>query len=92
MNDAAYLPKEGIATFDAFPKTLATYKTQSSRGGLATVLVYALIAGLVWHELREYLWGDPAYTFHVDTGVASHLQINVDMSVAMPCKCALIHI
>lgn len=42
---------------------------------------------LVWHELRQYLYGEAAYTFSVDRGIGHHLQINVDMTVAMPCHC-----
>lgn len=71
--------------FDAFPKTLSTYKSTSSRGGLLTVLLALAIAFLVWHELREYLFGEPAYSFAVDKGIARQMQINVDMTIAMPC-------
>ncbi|KAK9893650.1 DUF1692-domain-containing protein [Cystobasidium minutum MCA 4210] len=74
-----------IREFDAFPKTLSTYKSRSSRGGVLTLLLSAAILFLVWHELREYLFGDPEYSFAVDKGVAHQLQINVDMTIAMPC-------
>ena len=37
--------------------------------------------------MSEYLYGEPAYSFAVDKGVAHQLQINVDMTVAMPCHC-----
>lgn len=73
--------------FDAFPKTLSTYKSRSSRGGLLTLLLSLAICFLVWHELREYLFGEPAYSFAVDKGIAHQLQINVDMTIAMPCHC-----
>lgn len=76
-----------IREFDAFPKTLSTYKSRSSRGGVLTLLLSAAILFLVWHELREYLFGDPEYSFAVDKGVAHQLQINVDMTIAMPCHC-----
>jgi len=74
-----------LREFDAFPKVASTYKSKSSRGGVITVLVAATVLILVWHELREYLFGDPTYSFHVDHGVGHALQINVDLTVAMPC-------
>lgn len=76
-----------IREFDAFPKTLSTYKSRSTRGGVLTLILTAGICFLVWHELREYLFGEPAYSFAVDKGIAHQLQINVDMTVAMPCHC-----
>lgn len=76
-----------VASFDAFPKTLPTYKSKSSRGGLFTVVLSVIIAGLVWYELKEYLYGEPTYAFAVDKGIDNDLQINVDMTVAMPCHC-----
>ncbi|CAD6569960.1 MAG: hypothetical protein CYPHOPRED_003673 [Cyphobasidiales sp. Tagirdzhanova-0007] len=74
-----------IREFDAFPKTLPSYKSRSSRGGLATLALCAIIAGLVWVELKEYLYGEPLYSFAVDRGIGHALQINFDMTVAMPC-------
>lgn len=76
-----------IREFDAFPKVAPTYKTRSSKGGFLTVFLTAIIALLVWYELKEYLFGEPAYAFAVDKGIAHQLQINVDLTVAMPCHC-----
>ena len=83
--DCSQLP--AIREFDAFPKTLPSYKSRSSRGGLATLALCAIIAGLVWVELKEYLYGEPLYSFAVDRGIGHALQINFDMTVAMPCHC-----
>ncbi|KAH8925821.1 DUF1692-domain-containing protein [Atractiella rhizophila] len=74
-----------IREFDAFPKTLPTYRQRSSRGGVATVFVALLIFWLVAHELNEYIWGEPRWSFSVDKGIGKMLQINVDLTVAMPC-------
>ncbi|PLW06448.1 hypothetical protein PCANC_21426 [Puccinia coronata f. sp. avenae] len=71
--------------FDAFPKTLPSYKQRSSRGGMVTVAVACLLVVLIWHELKEYLFGDPTYSFHVDQSIAHSLGINIDLTVAMPC-------
>ncbi|GAA6022883.1 hypothetical protein JCM10207_001433 [Rhodosporidiobolus poonsookiae] len=74
-----------LTAFDAFKKTNATYKERTTRGGLFTLLVAALIAVLVWTETREYLWGEADYRFSVDKGIAHELQINFDATVATPC-------
>jgi hypothetical protein len=76
-----------IREFDAFPKTLPSYKTRSSRGGVVTLVLGIIIAVLVWYELSEFLFGEPTYSFAVDKGIGHQLQINVDMTVAMPCHC-----
>ena len=76
-----------IREFDAFPKTLPSYKTRSSRGGAVTLVLGLIIAVLVWYELSEFLFGEPTYSFAVDKGIGHQLQINVDMTVAMPCHC-----
>jgi hypothetical protein len=67
-----------------------TYKTRSSKGGLATVLLVAIIALLVWHELQQFLYGEPHFTFSVNKGVGHHIQVNVDLTVAMPCHCSFL--
>lgn len=76
-----------IREFDAFPKTLPTYKERSSRGGVMTVVVGCLIMILIWHELREYLFGAAAYSFSVDNTVGHQLGLNFDVTIAMPCHC-----
>jgi hypothetical protein len=76
-----------IREFDAFPKTLPAYKARSSKGGAATLILLLTVAVLVWFELQEYLFGEPHHSFAVDKGVGHQLQINVDMTVAMPCHC-----
>lgn len=63
----------------------STYKARSTGGGLTSIAMYLAIGILVWHEMREYLFGEPTYSFSVDHGVSHNLQINVDMTVAMPC-------
>lgn len=52
-----------------------------------TALVGAIIFLLVLNDLGEYLYGAPDYAFQVDHDVARDLQLNVDLTVAMPCRC-----
>ncbi|KDE07699.1 hypothetical protein, variant 2 [Microbotryum lychnidis-dioicae p1A1 Lamole] len=74
-----------LNAFDAFKKTNATYKEQTARGGVLTVLLALFIAALVWTELREYIYGEPDYQFSVARGIGHELQVNFDATVATPC-------
>ena len=48
-----------------------------------------LMPSVSQNDLGEYLYGEPSYEFHVDNEITSDLQLNVDLTVAMPCRCAL---
>ncbi|BGP26716.1 hypothetical protein JCM10295v2_005673 [Rhodotorula toruloides] len=74
-----------LNAFDAFKKTNPTYREKTTRGGVFTVLVGLVVAVLVWHETREFLWGEAGYEFSVDRGIAHELQLNFDATVATPC-------
>lgn len=37
--------------------------------------------------MGEYLYGAPDYAFQVDSDIQKDLQLNVDLTVAMPCRC-----
>ncbi|OCF74464.1 endoplasmic reticulum-Golgi intermediate compartment protein 2 [Kwoniella mangroviensis CBS 8886] len=74
-----------IKSFDAFPKVQSTYTVQSRRGGVLTAVVGFIIFLLVLNDLGEYLYGAPDYSFHVDHELEKDLQLNVDLTVAMPC-------
>lgn len=76
-----------IKAFDAFPKVDSTYVSSTRRGGVLTAVVGAIIFLLVLNDLGEYLYGAPDYLFKVDHDVARDLQLNVDLTVAMPCQC-----
>lgn len=77
-----------IKAFDAFPKVQSTYTTSSRRGGVLTAVLGAIIFLLVLNDLGEYLYGQPGYEFHVDQEIdRKDLQLNVDITVAMPCHC-----
>jgi len=82
---SAPAPAISFEAFDAFKKTQATYKERSEYGGIYTVLVVLAVCALVWHELREYLYGEAGYEFSVDHGIGHALQLNFDATVATPC-------
>ena len=43
------------------------------------------------NDLGDYLYGPPDYGFQVDHTLEKDLQLNVDMTVAMPCRCEVLH-
>ena len=83
----AVLPP-GLAKFDAFPKLPGTYKARSESRGFLTLFVAFLCFILVFNDISEYIWGWPDYEFSVDRHSSSFMNINVDMVVNMPCRCA----
>jgi hypothetical protein len=75
-----------LASFDAFPKLPSTYKSRSESRGFLTLFISLLAFLLVLNDLAEYIWGWPDYEFSVDSQGASHMNVNVDMVVNMPCQ------
>ncbi|EIN03948.1 DUF1692-domain-containing protein [Punctularia strigosozonata HHB-11173 SS5] len=80
------LAPESLKHFDAFPKLPASYKARSESRGLFTALVAFIAFFLVLNDLGEFIWGWPDYEFSVDNEARSHMNINVDMVVKMPCQ------
>lgn len=76
-----------LAKFDAFPKLPSTYKSRSESRGFMTVFVALLALLLMLNDIGEYVWGWRDEEFSIDSNKSSYLSINVDISVAMPCKC-----
>ncbi|KAG1767910.1 endoplasmic reticulum vesicle transporter-domain-containing protein [Suillus occidentalis] len=75
-----------LARFDAFPKLPSTYKARSESRGFFTLLVALIAILLVLNDIGEYIWGWPDYEFGIDSQDQSHLNVNVDMVVNMPCQ------
>lgn len=51
-----------------------------------TLLVSVACILLVWIEFGVYLDGIQEQHFSVDSTIGKHLQINIDMTIAMPCS------
>ena len=83
MSSVMSLPP--LREFDAFPKTSSTYKVRSKQGGIATLFVIITCILLVFNEIGDWLYGQNVFTFGVDTIKSTEMQMNVDMTVAMPC-------
>ncbi|PGH08316.1 hypothetical protein AJ79_06003 [Helicocarpus griseus UAMH5409] len=82
----------GLRTFDAFPKTKATYTSSSRRGGQWTIVVFLLCAILSINELRTWYRGVENHHFSVEKGVSRDLQLNLDIVVAMPCDALRVNV
>ena len=77
-----------LKSFDAFPKLPSTYRTRSIERGFLTLFIGFIAFLLVANDIGEFLWGWPDFEFGVDHIPASYLDVNVDLIVNMPCKCA----
>lgn len=75
-----------VRDFDAFPKVPEDYIKKSVRGGSLSLLSFSLIALLVVSEFLYYTSTVYKYEYSVDSDVSSKLDINVDLTVAMPCE------
>ena len=52
-----------------------------------SILTFVIIAILMISELRYYLNTKMKYEYDVDGDIASKLDINIDITVAMKCDC-----
>ncbi|KAF2759028.1 putative COPII-coated vesicle protein [Pseudovirgaria hyperparasitica] len=91
LNSDDFAPAKGIvASFDAFPKTKATYLTKARNGSALTVLLLTTCAYLMMTETTHWWAGDTTHSFSVEKGVSHTLQMNMDVVVAM--KCSDLHV
>ncbi|KAK9477788.1 endoplasmic reticulum vesicle transporter-domain-containing protein [Lipomyces japonicus] len=76
----------GVKTFDAFPKVSSTYTKRSQGGGLVTILLSLFCIFFIWIEFGSYLAGTVVQEFAVEHAVGSNMQVNLDVTIAMPCS------
>lgn len=62
-----------------------TYRVSSTRGGALTVTLLTLSFALIWSEFLSHLSGMESQLFRVEKGIGHTMQINLDVTVAMPC-------
>ncbi|KAJ5924325.1 COPII-coated vesicle protein (Erv41) [Penicillium verhagenii] len=82
----------GLKTFDAFPKTKASYTTPTHRGGQWTVLILLVCTIFSFSELRTWWRGTEQHHFSVEKGVSHELQLNLDVVINMPCDTLRVNI
>lgn len=71
--------------FDAFPKVESGFVKRTGSGGILTLVVSAILCILVMGEIKDYMTLRNDYNFIVDPLVNHQLQINLDITIAMPC-------
>ncbi|KAK9355659.1 endoplasmic reticulum vesicle transporter-domain-containing protein [Lipomyces doorenjongii] len=76
---------KSVRTFDAFPKVSSTYTTRSSQGGVVTIVLSIICIFLIWTEMGSYFAGVEEQQFMVDDSIGWDMQVNLDITVAMPC-------
>jgi endoplasmic reticulum-Golgi intermediate compartment protein 2 len=79
-----------VANFDAFPKLPSTYKARSESRGFMTLFVTMLGFLLVLNDIGEYIWGWPDQEFSIDNNKSPYMGVNIDVTVAMPCRCTCV--
>lgn len=77
---------KAVKAFDAFPKTKASYTTQSNTGGVWTVVLLLASLWLAGTELGRWWKGQTTHTFDVEAGIGHDLQINFDILIKMKCN------
>lgn len=75
-----------VKSLDAFPKTSEECIEKTTTGGTFSVLSLVVILWLMVMEMMYYLETSFTYTFIPDTEFSEKLKINVDITVAMPCR------
>ncbi|KAG2187861.1 hypothetical protein INT44_000611 [Umbelopsis vinacea] len=76
---------EKVSQLDAFPKVEEDNKHRSGQGGLLTLVLAVVLTLLTFSEIADYRHLNTSFEFLVDQQVARKVQINLDMTIAMPC-------
>ncbi|KAJ1667574.1 hypothetical protein IW140_002154 [Coemansia sp. RSA 1813] len=74
-----------VRALDGFPKVDGAHRATTATGGVASILVLLLMAYMVGTEISEYVRYKQVHRFVIDTAVQQDVQINMDVTVAMPC-------
>lgn len=79
--------REKVRQADGFQKMDDEYEKRTSSGGIVSVLIMVCVVAMLGGEIRDYLKYRHIHSFSVDNNGKGQesLQVNVDMTVAMPC-------
>lgn len=72
--------------FDAFVKVPEEYVDSTPVGGTFSIITFFIILWLIYSEVTYYLDSNLVFKFMPDTDMDERLQINIDITVAMPCS------
>ncbi|KAJ2003263.1 hypothetical protein H4R26_003159 [Coemansia thaxteri] len=77
--------RRALQAFDGFQKVDSAYQARTSSGGVLSMLAALAILLMLASETREYLRYKHTHSFSVDSEVQQKVQINLGLTVAMPC-------
>lgn len=77
---------QSVSDLDAFPKVSDTYIIKTTTGGTISLFCVAIILVLVISEIRDFLDAGVKFHFTPDDELDSRMDLNVDMTIAMPCR------
>ncbi|KAJ2812232.1 hypothetical protein H4S07_001539 [Coemansia furcata] len=72
--------------YDAFQKVDHAHQARTSSGGVLSVLALLVVVVMLAAETREYLRYRHTHSFAIDSQVQQKVQINLALTVAMPCS------
>ncbi|KAJ2065988.1 hypothetical protein GGH13_005895 [Coemansia sp. S155-1] len=72
--------------YDAFQKVDRAYQARTSSGGVLSILALLMVVVMLASETREYLRYQHTHSFTIDSEVQQKVQINIGLTVAMPCN------
>ncbi|KAK4306375.1 hypothetical protein Pmani_021794 [Petrolisthes manimaculis] len=75
-----------VKNLDAFPKTAEECTETTTTGGTFSVLSLSIVMWLLVMEVMYYMETTFTFSFTPDTDFTQKLKINVDITVAMPCR------
>lgn len=83
----SFEPASGLKAFDAFPKVEKSYRAErTTRGAVLSIFLALSVFYLFISEFTWYLGGFESHHFVVEKEIKDHMNINVDITVAMACK------
>ncbi|XP_065199690.1 endoplasmic reticulum-Golgi intermediate compartment protein 2 [Planococcus citri] len=77
---------EMVRNLDSFPKMPPDYKQYTGVGGIMTLFMYFFMLWLILSEITYYFDVRILNKFVPDVEFNEKLKINVDMTIAMPCR------
>lgn len=77
---------ETVKKFDAFPKIQENYTEFTTFGGGLSIITKILIVIFIINELQYYYEQKIKFSFKPDNDLSTKLKMNIDITLAMPCK------
>lgn len=86
-------PASGLKAFDAFPKVEKSFRAErTTRGAILSIFLTLSLVYLFISEFSWYFGGTEFHHFVVEKEIKEHMNINVDITIAMQCKDVAINV